>query len=631
MNPQPFSGMIRTTKKNQAGKITMSRKYGCILMVDLGEQTSKVVELEEGVLRKYIGGSGLAAYLYRQMVKGDVAPLDPASPFMIMTGPLTGTPVMLSGRHGVAGRSPLTGFWGEASVGGHWGRELRRAGYDGLVLLGKAPKPSYLALLDGNLSFQDAAHVWGKDVFETDAILKKSHGEKIQVCSIGPAGEKLVKFAGVFTDGPHGRAAARCGLGALMGSKKIKAIVVQGKEEIPILNQESLRASVRELLPAFTGKLKGMSNFGTPGLVVPCESLGDLPIKNWTQGKWTEGAQKIGGQELNTKYLKKQYFCASCPVGCGRTVSSVIDPALEETGGPEYETLGMMGSNCLIDDLPAVMRLNELANRLGLDTIETGAVIAFCMELYEKGMIGPKEIGSLELRWGSAKAAEALIRMVVNREGFGDVLAEGLKVTAEKIGGMAIECAVQGNNMALPAHDPRAYSSIALGYSTSNRGPCHTSGFTHVFERATVFPEIGIEKVMDRFQSDGKPEMAFKAQNIMNLWENLALCKFSVFGGVQLTQIAGWLNDICGWELSHQDLFEVGERCFNLKRKLNVGWGLSRKNDTLPLRVLTHRVDDGGCGRHLPPFNIMLADYYEKRGWSKEGIPTEETLKRLKI
>jgi aldehyde:ferredoxin oxidoreductase len=233
----------------------MSRKYGRILIVDLEARTSKIQELEEGILKKYIGGSGMAAYLYNQLVKGDVAPLDPASPFMIMTGPLTGTPVMLSGRHGVAGRSPLTGFWGEASVGGHWGRELRRTGYDGMVLLGKASKPAYLTLIDGKLSFEDAAPVWGKDVFETDRLLKAAHGEKTQVCSIGPAGEKLVKFAGVFTDGPHGRAAARCGLGALMGSKKIKAIVIQGKEEVPILNPESLRASVRELMPTFTGKL----------------------------------------------------------------------------------------------------------------------------------------------------------------------------------------------------------------------------------------------------------------------------------------------------------------------------------------------------------------------------------------
>jgi aldehyde:ferredoxin oxidoreductase len=609
----------------------MSRKYGRVIIIQLEDQSSRTMEVELEALEKYIGGSGLAAYLYGQIVKGDISPLEPASPFIIMTGPLTGTPVMLSGRHGIAGRSPLTGFWGEASVGGHWGRELRKTGYDGMILLGKAKSPVILSLLGGSLEFRDATHVWGKDCFETDRLLKNEIGEKVQVCCIGPAGEKMVKFAGVFTDGPHARVAARCGLGALMGSKNVKAIVVQGKEEIPIGNPESLRASLKELMPSFTGKLKGMSTFGTPGLIVPCEAIGDLPIKNWSQGKWTEEAKKISGQELNAKYLKKQFFCASCPVGCGRTVGGAIDPSLEETGGPEYETLAMLGSNCLIEDLPSLLRLNELVNRLGLDSIETGAVVAFTMELYEKGLIGPKELGSLDLKWGNAKAAEGLIWMIASREGFGDLLGEGLKVAANKIGGMAEEYAIQNNNMAIPAHDPRAYSSVALGYATSSRGPCHTNAFSHIFERATVFPELGIEKVLDRFQSEGKVEMVIKAQNVMNLWENLALCKFTFFGGVQLHHISEWLKNVCSWDLSVRDLIEAGERSFNMKRQLNVCWGMSRKNDTLPPRILTHRVSDGGAGNHLPPFNIMLADYYERRGWTKEGILTEETLRKLKI
>jgi aldehyde:ferredoxin oxidoreductase len=607
----------------------MIRSYGKLLIVNLEDRSSKVMDLDSEVLKKYIGGSGLAAYLYGDFVKGDVPPLAPDSPFMIMTGPMTGTPVMLSGRHGVAGRSPLTGFWGEASVGGHWGREFRRAGYDGMVILGKSPEPIYISLLEDRVEFNNADHLWGRDCFETDFLLKKEKGEKIQVCAIGPAGENMVKFAGVFTDGPHARTAARCGLGALMGSKNLKAILVRGTEEIPIQNMDSLRGTVKELTPSLLGKTKGMSTFGTPGLVIPCEAIGDLPVRNFSQGRWSEGAQKISGQELNDKFLKRKFSCAGCPIGCGRAIGGLIDPSIEETGGPEYETLGMLGANCLIDDLSAVSRLNELVNRLGMDTIETGAIVAFCMELFEKEIIGPQELGSIELRWGDARAAESLIRMIANREGFGDLLAEGMKVTAERIGGMAIEYAIQANNMALPAHDPRAYSSLSVGYATSNRGPCHTAGFSHIFERATTFPEIGIDKVMDRFQSEGKAELVIKAQNVMNLWENLALCKFSVLGGMQLNHISKWLRDICGWDLSIQDLIDVGERSFNLKRKLSVGWGISRKNDTLPLRVITHRTSDGGAGNHLPPFNILLADYYEKRGWSREGIPIVQTMKRL--
>ncbi|MEE9419822.1 MAG: aldehyde ferredoxin oxidoreductase N-terminal domain-containing protein, partial [Desulfatiglandaceae bacterium] len=440
----------------------MSREYGRVLIVNLVDLSSRTLEIEPGILKKFIGGAGLAAHLYSEFVKEDVPPLDPASPFIIMTGPFTGTSIMLSGRHGVAGRSPLTGFWGEASVGGNWGRALRRAGYDGLVVLGKAEKPVYLSINDGKLEFKDASHLWGKDCFETDRLLKNEWGDKIQVCTIGPAGEKMVRFAGVFTDGPHARAAGRCGLGTLMGSKNMKAIVVQGQGEIPVGNPDALKESVKELLPTLTGKLKGLSSFGTPGLIVPCEAIGDLPVQNWKRGKWTEGAKKISGQELSDRYLKKQFFCFGCPVGCGRTVGGMIDPTLEETGGPEYETLAMLGSNCLIEDLSGILRLNELVNRLGLDSIETGAVVAFSMELFEKGLIGPKELGSLDLRWGNARAAEGLIRMIADREGIGDLLAEGLKVAAERIGGMAPEYAIQTNNMALPAHDPRAYASLAL-------------------------------------------------------------------------------------------------------------------------------------------------------------------------
>jgi aldehyde:ferredoxin oxidoreductase len=589
------------------------------------------MEVEPEILKKYIGGAGLSAYLYGQFAEAGAEPLGSGNPFFIMTGPLTGTPVVLSGRHGIAGRSPLTGFWGESSVGGHWGREFRRTGYDGMILLGKADKPLYLLLRDEKLEFKDAAPLWGKDCFETDQILKKEWGEKAQISCIGPAAEKLVRFCGVFTDGTDARTAGRCGLGTLMGSKKVKAVVVQGTGEVPVLDAESLRSRMKELVPSLTGKMKGMSAFGTPGIVVPCESLGDLPVRNWAQGKYTEQAQKLSGQLMKEKYLKKQFFCASCPVGCGRVVGGSIEPLVEETGGPEYETLALLGSNCLIDDMPAVMRLNELTNRLGMDTIETGAAVSFCMEMYEKGLIGPKELGELDLKWGNARAAEGLIHMIAERRGFGDLLADGLQVTAERIGGMASEYAIQINNMALPAHDPRAYSSLALTYATSVRGPCHTSSYTFWFERATTFPEVGIDKVLDRFQSEGKPEMTVKVQNAVAVWENLAMCKFSILGGVQLKDVSNWLKDVAGWELSVQDILEVGERCINLKRKLNVGWGMSRKNDTLPLRILTHRVDDGGCGRHLPPFNIMLADYYEKRGWNKEGIPKEETYKKLGI
>lgn len=605
------------------------RAYGQVLVVDLTDRSFRTLELEPDLLRKFVGGAGLAAYLYHMLVPRDVPPLDPSSPLIVMSGPLTGTPSPLSGRHVYGGRSPLTGFWGHASVGGHWGLEMRQAGFDGLVIIGRAEAPAYLLLQDEKVEIRNAGSIWGLDTFVTEGTLKNELGAKAKVCTIGPAGENLVKYAGIFTDGVHARAAGRCGLGALMGSKNLKAIVVQGTQELPIEHKDALRRNVRELLPSLMEKLKGMSDFGTPGLVVPCEAMGDLPIRNWTRGKWAEGVKKLSGQEINEKHLKGRFHCAGCVVGCGRIVGGSLETDLTETGGPEYETLAMLGSNCLVDDLPSILRLNELVNRLGLDSIETGAIVAFCMELYERGLIGQKELGSIDLRWGNGRASEALIRMVASRQGFGDLLAEGLQKTAEEIGGTAIEYAIQSNNMALPAHDPRAYSSIALGYSTSSRGPCHTDCFSHIFERAATFPEIGIEKPLDRFASDGKAAMVVDAQHVMHLWENLALCKFNIFGGIRLHHISDWLKYVAGWEMGPEELLEVGERSFNLKRMLNVQWGWSRKNDTLPLRVLTHRASDGGAGDHLPPLNIMIADYYRQRGWSEEGIPTDELLGKL--
>ena len=600
-----------------------------MLKVDLSKRTSKVFMVDEGTQKRFIGGAGLAAHLYSEWIKDIVDPLAPESPFIAMTGPLTGTSAALSGRHGFAGRSPLTGFWGHASVGGHWGEGLRHAGFDGLIIIGRADRPTYLHLENGKIQFNDATHLWGLDTFETDAALKNQLGEKVQISCIGPAGENLVRFAGIFSDGAHARTAARCGLGALMGSKNLKAITVRGNQPLPVKHPDLLKKSVKKILPDLAEKMKSLSQFGTPGLVGPCEAIGDLPIKNWSMGRWHEGAKKIGAQALNATYLKKRYHCAGCVVGCGRIIGGAFDNSPEEVGGPEYETLALLGSNCLIDDLAAIIRMNELVNRLGMDSIETGAVIAFCMELYEKGIIGEKELGPIDLKWGNGKAAEALIKLIANREKLGAVLAEGMKSAAENIGGMAIEYAIQSNNMALPGHDPRAYSSIALGYATSSRGPCHVDAFSHIFERAATFPDVGIDNVLDRFEHTGKAKMVIASQRVMHLWENLALCKFNIFGGVRLNEISEWLSLVLGYDMPAKDLIQIADRSFTLKRIMNIKWGWSGKNDTLPRRVITHRTSDGGAGDHLPPLNIMLADYYKERGWNNEGIPEENTLKQL--
>lgn len=609
----------------------MDREFGKICITDLEDGRSRDWNIDTAACERFVGGAGLAAYVYDRLVEGNPGPMDPGNLFIAMTGPLTGTSATLSGRHSFAGRSPQTGFWGEASVGGHWGKELRRTGYDGVVLSGRAAKPVYILLQDGRAEVRDAEWLWGKDTFGTDTALKEELGSEIETCVIGPAGEKLVRFAGLFTDGVHARTAGRAGLGALLGAKNVKAIVVKGSREIPVKDPDRLKQDVKELLSDFTGRLKGMTEFGTPGLVVPCEAVGDLPIRNWQQGKWTEGAQRISAQVLNETYLKKRFYCAGCMIGCGRTVEGVLGEGVEQTGGPEYETLAMLGSNCLIDSMDSLIRLNELCNRLGMDTIDSGSAVAFTMELYEKGGIGADELGSLDMTWGNAEAAERLIEMIAMRQGFGDMLAEGVESAAGRIGPLAQEYAVQTHNMAIPAHDPRAYTSIALGYSTSSRGPCHCNAFSHMFERATTFPEAGIPEVMDRFTAEGKPEMVIGAQHVMHLWDSLALCKFSIFGGVRLHHISRWLSDAAGWDLEAKDLIEAGERIYTQKRVLNLRWGWTRKDDRLPVRLLTHRASDGAAGDHLPPLYPLLADFYRLRGWNNEGVPTQETLERLGI
>jgi aldehyde:ferredoxin oxidoreductase len=299
--------------------------------------------------------------------------------------------------------------------------------------------------------------------------------------------------------------------------------------------------------------------------------------------------------------------------------------------GPEYETLGIFGGSCMIDNLEAICRLNRLCNQMGLDTIETGAMVAFAMELYEHGILSRADTDGQDLTWGNWQAAMELVRKIGRKEGLGALLSNGLKEASQRLEGIALECALHVKGMTLPAHDPRAYNSIALGYATSNRGACHLQAFSHIFERNVFFEEWGYEKPLDRFAVERKGELVAKSQDLMALFDSLALCKFSVFGGVTPTVLTEWLNCVTGWELETEELSQCGERIFNLKRLYNSQLGISRKDDTLPDRLLTHRRKEGGAAQNLPPLHNMLSDYYEYRGWNEFGIPRSDKLESLKI
>lgn len=608
----------------------MKGYIGNILRIDLTTGDVKEEKLNEKVARKYIGGSGLGAKILFEETDEKTDPLGADNVLIFMTGPLTGTIVPTSGRHAVVAKSPLTGIWGEGDVGGHWGIGLKKAGYDGIIIKGKSPKPVYLWINDGNVEIRDAAHLWGKDTFETDKLVKEETNEKAVVSAIGQAGENLVKIASIMTDGLDARAVGRSGLGAVMGSKNLKAIAVYGNRKIEVAQKDKLKQLTKKLAPEMLKKAKGMHDYGTAGGLITMEYVGDLPIRNWTQGKWEEGANEISGQKMAETILTRNYYCGSCVIGCGRTVKlDSGDYAGVEQAGPEYETLASLGALCLVDDLNAIALANEWCNRYGIDTISTGGVIAFAMEAYEHGLITKEDTGGMEINWGDSDVMLELIHRIAHRKGIGDLLAEGVKKAADKIGGIAPEFAIHSKGLEFPAHDPRAYNSIAVGYATSNRGACHLQAFSHGFEKGLTMPEVGYPESRDRFEVDGKGVMTAKAQNLMCMFDSIKMCKFSLFGGITITDMVNFLNYVTGWDMDIDEFMQAGERMFNLKRLYNVRCGISRKDDTIPGRILTHKRKEGGAAENLPPLGRMLSEYYDYRGWTQEGIPKKEKLIKL--
>jgi len=603
---------------------------GKILRVDLTEGKMADVTLSEADRRQYLGGSGLGAKLLFASTAAAADPLAPDSPLLFLTGPLTGTKVPLSGRHAVVAKSPLTGIWGEADSGGTWGVKLKRAGYDGIIITGKAAAPVYLWVHEAGVEIRPAVHLWGKDTFETDeAVIGETHKDAAVAC-IGPAGEKLVLLAAIMNDGKDARAAGRCGLGAVMGAKNLKAVAVHGTLRPPVADPERLDALVKQVVPQIVEKTRAFRQYGTSGGLMLAEKMGDLPIKNWRIGVWEKGAEKISGQTMAETILTGNYHCYGCVIGCGRVAKQYFPPfAGVDGGGPEYETLGMLGSAGLVDNLEAVAKANELCNRYGIDTISTGSAVAFAMEAYERGIIDEQDTGGLKLEWGNGEAMLRLVELIGRREGIGALLGQGTRRAAAELGGLAPEFAIHVKGLDFPAHDPRAYSSLAVGYATSNRGACHLQGFSYAFERGLKSPDLGYPEPLDRFTVEGKGVLAAKTQDLMCLFDSLKLCKFILNGGIDVHDMSDWLNAVTGWDTTVQELLQTGERLYNLKRLYNVRCGVSRKDDVLPMRILTHPRREGGAGEHLPALGPMLNEYYRYRGWSEEGIPGQKKLAEL--
>ena len=610
----------------------MDKVYaGRWLRVDLesGEIGEERISDEE--VRTWLLGSGLAAHLLHEGLDPARDPLDPASPLLVFNGLLTGTFAPAAARSSWCARSPLTGIWCESNMGGHWGAQLRFAGFDGLVVTGRAPAPVYLWVHDGEAQVRDASHLWGSSTFETHDRLRKETDAGAQVACIGPAGENLVRLAGVMSGGQaHNRTAGRGGMGALMGSKNLKAIVVRGHKKPAASDPARFRAVVRETNSFIRQRSEGLSLTGTAGGVPATEHFGDLSLKNWQEGSWPEGALAISGQTIRETIWSRDTHCFACPVGCGKAIEVKEGPYAGTWGeGPEYETLAGFGGNLLIDDLPALVTINTRCNELGLDTISTAAVIAFATEAMERGLISPHDAGGLRLAWGEPEPVLALVEQIARREGLGALLAGGVRAAAAQLGPEAQAFALHVKGLEMPYHDPRAFVDMGLNYATASRGACHLEALSYWRGYGIEWPGWQ-EGPRDRFASDeASVQLAIAFQDFVGTYNPLGLCKFIVKGGMEPARTVELVNGATSWDWTADDLMRVGERLFNLKRLINLRLGVTQADDTLPHRFLAEPRPSGTAAGVLPDLEWMLPRYYELRGWDAEGRPTRERLEGL--
>lgn len=603
---------------------------GRILRLDLTARTAEVEELNLDWAREYIGARGLGVrYLYEE-VDGSVDPFSADNRLYLATGPLTGTNASCGARYEAVTKSPLTGFVATSNSGGHWGPELKFAGYDMVVVQGAAPTPVWLSVNDDEVGIHDAAEIWGKGVWDTEDLLRDELGDPdVRILSIGPAGENRVRFAAILND-KH-RAAGRSGVGAVMGSKNLKAIVVKGSSGVPIADPEAfMKTSWR-----IKGVLKDspmigqLYQFGTSMASAMINSMGALPTRNLREAFFEPAMDKVNGQALSMTRLVAMKACFACTIACGRVhrlgegaekwvVNTSPRNWRHAAEGVEYETLTFFTSDLGIDDLDAALKANWLCNDYGMDTISAGGTIAAAMELFEEGAIGEADVG-YRLPFGDAGGMLRALEETAFRRGFGDKLAEGGRNLTARFGRPELFMGVKGQDFA--AYEPRSLPGRALGYATSNRGACHLK--EEMLTDDIMFPE----------PDEGKVERTIESQHQQATQDASGLCMFpAAYSGSEPAEIVlEQLNAACGMEWSRDDYLLAGERIWNTERMFNLGAGLTPADDTLPKRMLEEPIPAGPAAGKVSPLREMLPIYYEKRGWNAEGIPSEEKLRALGI
>lgn len=593
---------------------------GKVLRVNLHTGAITKAPLDPKLARDFIGARGLGTKMIFDEVDARVDALSPANKLIFASGPMTGTLAPSAGRYDVVTKGPLTGTIAASNSGGTWGPELKFAGYDVLVIEGRADKPMYLWIQDDQVELRDASALWGKDVPETTEALVAATAPDAKVACIGPAGENLSLMAAIMND-MH-RAAGRTGVGAVMGSKNLKAIVVRGTGAVTVADKPAFLAAVTkasQMIKAHPVGGTGLRLYGTNVLVNILNSVGGLPTGNFQDGHFPT-ADKVGGESLAANQLQRAKGCFGCIISCGRA-TKVSNPKYRGEGeGPEYETAWGFGPDCRVDDLDAILKANYHCNELGLDTISMSATVACAMELFNRGIITTADTGGLVLDFGNAEAMVEAVRLTGLGQGFGKLLQQGSYRLATHYGHPELSMTVKKQEM--PAYDPRAVQGIGLQYATSSRGGCHVRGYT-------ISPEVlGVPVKLDKDTIEGKPELVALFQNLTAAIDSSGSCLFTTFG-LGADQYGEMMSGLTGLPYTGDDFVKAGERIFNLERLFNLASGLTAADDTLPPRLLKEPILTGASKGAVSRLGEMLPAYYSHRGWSEQGVPMPAKLAEL--
>lgn len=609
-----------------SGEIKLFGYAGKFLYIDLTHQKFKIDLLRRAFCERYIGGNGFSIRLLYDNTKRRIDPFSPQNALVFAVGPFVGTAVPTSGKYIIQAKSPLTNFMGESVASGLWGPMLKWAGYDAIVIKGRSDNPIYLFIDDDIIEFRDAKNLWGKDTLQTAELIKEEIGdENVCVTAIGAAGEHLVRLANITSDQ---RQAGRTGIGAVMGSKKLKAIAVRGTKGIEVFNLDKLMETCRNFYARLQSGAESYTVWGTAALISKMNTLGALPTKNWQQSTF-DLAEKISGEYLLKHYVAKVVACAGCPIACDH-ISVIKEGDYSGTvASVDYESLYALGPECGVGYFPAIAKANDLCDRLGMDTISTGVTIGWAMECFERGVLSKDETDGIELTFGSHEALIEVIRKIAYREGIGNLLAEGVKKASQKVGKGSEHFAMHIGGLEIPGYDIRSLKASALGFMTSTRGACHVRSMPH---------DIIMRHKADRFKAD--KEIARWVKHKEDLWtmaDTLMFCKFckttkgvcNTFGG-----LAELYAIVTGIEMTAKKLKKAGERIWNLEKAYNIREGWNKKDSRPPLRVIREPVPSGPAkGARLTEEEIetMLSAYYEARGWTKDGIPTKQKLIDLEL